>query len=550
MSPLVTRPPSLGGELLVERFRPTVAPRDERALVGAREPLTIFGLAFAFYAVVGLYTTLGLDLVLGDAQSRLAHAYFVLWNDPAKLTAIGFYWPPLQTLVLLPFAAIKPLATSLAALPLTSAVFAAGTLVVLDRALALAEIDRAIRWALLAAFGLNPMIVYFASNGMAESLYLFFLTAGVSLFVRWAVDPRWHHLPIAGLAFAFGILSRYEVALWLPLIIAGVIAVQLRRREASAKIEAAIIGIAIPAVYGILVWTFVTWSITGDPTAYLAVASRPELARAGTATGLTLQAIAIHLALFPPAPILAAILLVLGVARRSAVALVLGSALMVNVVGTTAFLVRTLENVPLLLRYNMRSMPLSIVALAWLLTQVPPRRRRTAALTAATALLLAIPATAATMRTARYQLGESAFLEGIRTGENQNGRPGPRGPGLDVETQQEMAQWIRTHVPGKNVILADDSQAFGVMLQDGHPERYLDRVDVSDARWTAIRDNPVGRVRYMLIQRGATRGGDPVFFDRILDAYPGLGVGRPPAFARLVHANGSFVLYRIRASNE
>ena len=545
MSPLVTRPPSLGGELLEERLRPAAEPRDERAIVGLREPLSIFTLAFAFYAAVGLYSTLGLDIVLGDAQSRLAHAYFVLWNEPEKLTAIGFYWPPLQTLVLLPLAAVKPLATSLAALPLTSAIFAAGTLVVLDRALAVTQIDRALRWALLAAFGLNPMIVYFAGNGMAESLYLFFLATALYLFVRWTVEPRWYDLPVAGLAFGFGILSRYEVAFWLPLVVVGVIAVQMRRREPVAKIEAAMLGVAIPGLYGLLLWTYVTWSITGDPTAYLAVASRPDLPPAGTATELTLQTLAIHLTLFPPAPLLAVILLGLAVVRRSVVALVLGGALLLNALGTIAFLVRTLEDIPLLLRYNMRAMPLTIVALAWLLAQLAPQRRRVVALTALGALVLAIPATAATMATARYQLGEAAFLEGIRTGTSQNGRPGPRGPGIDVEAQKEMADWIRAHVPGRNAILADDSQSFGVMLQDGHPERYLDRVDVSDERWAAVRDDPVGRVRFVLVQRGATRGRDPVFYDRILDAYPTLGTGKPPPFLRLAHQNGTYLLFAV-----
>ena len=55
-----------------------------------------------------------------DGEARLAHAFFALWNQPAKLAAIGTYWPPLETLALLPFAAIRPLATSLVALPLSS----------------------------------------------------------------------------------------------------------------------------------------------------------------------------------------------------------------------------------------------------------------------------------------------------------------------------------------------------------------------------------------------------------------------------------------------
>ena len=67
----------------------------------------------------------------------------------------------------------------------------------------------------------------------------------------------------------------------------------------------------------------------------------------------------------------------------------------------------------------------------------------------------------------------------------------------------------------------------------------------SDEYWASVRDNPVGRVRYVLVQRGATRGRDPVFYDRILDAYPTLGTGEPPPFLRLAHENGTYLLYAV-----
>ena len=68
----------------------------------------------------------------------------------------------------LPLAAIKPLATSLVALPLTSAVFGGLLLVVIERLLGLTGLSRPRRYALVAAFGANPMIAFYASNGMAE----------------------------------------------------------------------------------------------------------------------------------------------------------------------------------------------------------------------------------------------------------------------------------------------------------------------------------------------------------------------------------------------
>jgi len=93
----------------------------------------LFLAATAAYGALGLWLVLREHVLVYDGLARLSHAYFVWWNAPPKLTAIGFVWPPIATLMFLPFAAIKPLATSLAALPLSSAVFGALLLVMLNR---------------------------------------------------------------------------------------------------------------------------------------------------------------------------------------------------------------------------------------------------------------------------------------------------------------------------------------------------------------------------------------------------------------------------------
>src|SRR5205085_12571814 len=119
----------------------------------ALESLALFALAAAAYALLGRRVVMQQHVVVFDGLSRLAHAYFVWYNAPPKLAAIGFEWPPLMTLVFLPLAAIKPLATSFFALTLTSAIFAASTLVVLNRTLALLELRPPLRYPLVLAFG-------------------------------------------------------------------------------------------------------------------------------------------------------------------------------------------------------------------------------------------------------------------------------------------------------------------------------------------------------------------------------------------------------------
>src|SRR6185503_2670984 len=113
--------------------------------------------SFAAYAVLGHRVVIEQHVIVFDGLSRLAHAYFAWYNAPPKLAAIGFEWPPVMTLVFLPAAAIKPLATSFYALTITSATFGAGTLVVLNRTLGLLELRWPLRYPLLLAFGVNPI---------------------------------------------------------------------------------------------------------------------------------------------------------------------------------------------------------------------------------------------------------------------------------------------------------------------------------------------------------------------------------------------------------
>src|SRR3954464_3426218 len=71
---------------------------------GRRRSVIVFATTFLFYAVIGLKVVVFQHVVVPDGWARLAHAYFAFYNAPAKLAAIGFIWPPIGTLVLLPLA--------------------------------------------------------------------------------------------------------------------------------------------------------------------------------------------------------------------------------------------------------------------------------------------------------------------------------------------------------------------------------------------------------------------------------------------------------------
>lgn len=517
------------------------------ALAGWRERAVLFASAYVVFAAIGLYTTLALGIVVGDAESRLAHAFFVWWNDPSKLTAVGFYWPPMQTLALLPLAAAAPLATSLAALPLTSAAFAAGLLAVIDHALARAGVERALRWALVAAFGLNPLILFYAGNGMAEVVYLFFLTLGLSVIVGWSTNPRWQALPIAGFAFGIGILARYELAAWLGIAIVAALAVHMRQRQAVPTLEASFLVLLVPAVYGITTWVFINWTLTGEALGFL---SGQLVPKDGAATivlpDLLAKTVFVQVAIFPAAAVVAGWLLWVGLRRRDPMGLALAASIAVAGAMTFVFVLRQQQEFLLQLRYNLRAMPVAMIGLAWLLGTLPAPRRRPAAVGSIALLVASGASTAALMLTFPQALGEAAFLRGLVTGQRYDGAAPPTGTGVSLAHQRDMARAIRRLAPGSNTVLTDDARNYGVMLFDGNPGRYLDRIDFGDPVWDAYVRRPVAPVRYILIERGATRGRDPVFFDRIVDRYPELANGvRPPSFLELAYENPSYALYRI-----
>lgn len=553
MSPLVARPPPLPRLLREERRAQTELPPPRRQ--DWVEPTLVFAFGYALYAGLGLYLVLGVDLVVGDAQSRLAHAYFVWWNDPSKLTAIGFYWPPLQTLVLLPLALIPPLAGSLVALPLTSALFGAGLLVVLERAFAWAGVGRAARLAIVAVFGLNPLYAFYAANGMGEILYLSLLSLGVWIFLRWSRSPHWADLLVVGAALAFGTLARYEVALYVVPLALVIVLVHLRRRDAITQIEASLLALTVPVLYGLLLWAYINSTIVGDPFAFLRAGVPPGLPpdpAFDNRLGLLVDALATDASIFPLTLIVAATLLAVGARRRDVIAFALASLLLLNVLTTFALLLAARQGYLLELRYSMRSLPLTLLASAWLLAQVSPRRRQLGASALAFLLLLTIPLTGWTMLRHDRELGDRISTDVVRVRPSSRsddfvravlGRPSPvpdtPSKAVDLRSERAMAGYIRSHVHGENAILTDDSRTFGVMLADGDPGRYLDRIDFGERRWLEVLRQPVGKVRYVLLVDR------PYDLDRTVVEYPTIGSGGSPPFLRLVHREGAYRLYRV-----
>src|SRR2546421_3549561 len=172
MATAVTTPPPAPREEPVLPPVPDQLPKDVHdvgAPVSRRQSVLLFAVAALGFGLLGYHIVVDSHVVVFDAVDRLTRAYLVWHNDPPKLAAIGFLFPPFTSLVFLPLAAMKPLATSLVALPVTTAMFAAGTLVLLNRILALCAMLLIMRMAIVLTGALNPRFAFYAGKGMREA---------------------------------------------------------------------------------------------------------------------------------------------------------------------------------------------------------------------------------------------------------------------------------------------------------------------------------------------------------------------------------------------
>lgn len=523
-----------------------------RLLSNSQESALLFVIFFAIYAAIGYQLVIVQHVVVTDGLSRLAHAYFAWYNQPPKLAAIGFEWPPLMTMVFLPLAGIRPLATSFAALPLTSAIFGAGLLVILNRTLSTFAMRPLLRYPLVLLFGANPMIVFYATNGMGESVYLFFLTAAIYSLLRWYRNRQAHLLAIAGVAMALGILSRYEVAAFALVVAIGVLLIIAHRGASRVEISGSLTLYAAPIAYGLGAWFFFNWLILGDPFFWISRQAGTNIsvgrggqseAAAGTLEKIPLGEIAgellsLNAHLFPLTLLVVPALLVVVVVRRDLMALLLAALASLNALMTAAFVFNARDLSLLQLRYNMRAMPIALIGAGWLFWLLRGRVQQTTTwILTAVALAASIPLCWHLMDTYRYQFGEQGFVRAVRTGESLEGKTLRGGYRFNTGADRAMSDYILAHTIRRDGILTDDAQTFSVMLASGRPDLFRDRIDKGDRIWHRALRDPYGKVDYILV----SRFGDP---DQVRQCYPEILRGDMPGTSIAVE-NPKYLLLEV-----
>jgi hypothetical protein len=238
---------------------------------------------FVFLAelAVGYYVNHVNKMIVGDALSRAANAYYVLYIEPPHLASIGFVWNPLPSLLELPFMFLyqfyKPIASSALAGVIVTAAFTAGAAILIYRNCRYFKISMRVSLLFTALYCINPFVFIYGFNGMSEAVFIFTIILMVTEFIQWMEDEAQIHLLTMGIAMALAFLTRYEAVPLCAAVFVGIALVIFRKRKprftdfrsAFHYLEGTSIVVFTPAITAVILWLLSNYIIMGDPLYFL-----------------------------------------------------------------------------------------------------------------------------------------------------------------------------------------------------------------------------------------------------------------------------------------
>lgn len=500
---------------------------------------TIFVVAFLAYLAVGLYLAMGVHFFIGDSLSRVQSAQSVLFSRDPHVSAIGFIFTPLTALVQLPLTALTPwwhpMTTEAVSASIMSAAFMAGSVmqvagIARDRAL-----PAGLTTGVIACYALNPMIVFYAANGMSEAPYLFFLAWASRRLIRWVDSDDVHDLVTAGVALGFAYLTRYDGAAAAAAAGLMVGVVTWRRRDRANRTSRVILDVAIvgaPSVLAFLGWAITSWLITGNAfaqftseygnSAIIAASGGSGSSTIGEALLFSMTELAI---LAPLLPLLFVAVLIVRHHRKriyplAAPVAVIGAVLAFQILtyarGSTFGFLRFYMTVILLaaavalLAVPARAIvPTRRLGPRAALPEIDRRPRRSTAILAVSAVVVmavSIGSTAVGMSSPHYAPQEFALRSIVD--------PQPDSVDqrhLDAQrvvrsfsTERALAQWLDAQQLPEGSVICDTVYGFAVVAQSARPKQF---VIPSDQDFTEILNNPADHgVQYMLAVPRSGRG--------------------------------------------
>ena len=487
------------------------------------------------YGVIGYFMLTDGRIVNFDSLQQLNNAYMAWWNSPPKLASIPLDAPPLGSIVFMPLTLIKPLATSLVALPVITAIAAGLLMAILNSTMRRCEFPAFLRYIALVLFGLNPMFVFYAGNGDTTVIGMMF--AGVALLstVSYGLSAETRYLALGGLAIGVASMFDYGYFFWAVGLALAIMFIGSSREDGVDRRRSSLIVFMMPAVYALMVWILINTVILGSPFGW--ITAQPNLIEVNTTGALqavtadwgsTLSDLAeVVFGIAPLAFLTVLLLLFAAFTRRGGLALGLLLLLLIAAavpVGR-ALIADQADLVDLSI-----GLPLALAALAgaaWVYS-VKEGWRVGVAVVVGIGLLAAIPLGWMAMQDYTYQNQAQAFTRWVEDRDTQEGTSSVGGYTVGVDPEVAMASYINESIPQeKNSILVDENFSYGPMILSGRPQLFADRADEGEGEWEMLIENPFGQVSYMLIT--TSRGGDQLR-KRYPDAISGGELGLNPVF--------------------
>jgi hypothetical protein len=485
----------LGGVVQSVGRRPSDVPRRPW------ETLAVFLFFVVAYSWFGYWLVVDKHVVGFETLDRLNRALMVWHNDPAKLSAIGFDYPPLATLLITPLAIFRGPVTSMAVVPVASAIFAATTMVAFNTMMRRALIAAPLRFALLLALGANPLVLLYASTGTRHFVWIAFVITGLGALFAWYITADVRFVMLGGIAYSVAALSGYTSLTFFVLSAIMVGAILARLGADGSEVEGTVVGFAAPTVYVIALWTVFNLVLLLRPFAWITRSS--DAAASGgldqfSAVELLRGTGELVLYGAPIAIIVLPALLFSGIARSNPFALWLGVLLGAAILTPAMAVVFRLTDSPMLMRNALPILLIAMIGAIWLARSADEGSTIVAVLVIV-GLLLSIPWTLEAMKTYRYQNLEAPFAAAVTTGESQEGAETLNREKVGIVSEQAMAEYIDNNVSRPNSILTDNAQTYAVMMLTGHPELFFDRIDKSDGPWKEAARCPAESVDYLLM---------------------------------------------------
>ncbi len=470
------------------------------------ESALVFGLFLVAYAWIGYWLVVDMHVVGFETLDRFNRALMIWHNDPPKLSSVGFDYPPLTILLISPLTVIPVLASSLAVVPLASAVFAAFAMVTFNTMMRRAQILAPLRVVVLVALGLNPLVVLYAASGARHFMWLAFVVAALGALFAWYVTADIRFVMIAGLAFSVAALSGYSSLLWFVVSAIMVGSILARLGADGTEIEGTTVGFAAPTVYVIALWSALNLLLVLRPFNWITASS--DSAASGGLESFAVVDLLEHtgrLVLYgaPIALVILPALVFVGIARRNSLALWLAVLLLLSIVVPALSVVLRLTDSPMVLRNALPILLFSMIGAIWLARSAGEGATLVSALLVV-GLLASIPWTFQSLKTYEYQGLESTFAAAVSTRVSQEGATTPDGSTVGYVSEQAMATWIKDNVSLTSSILTDNAQTAAVILLTGDPALFFDRVDESDGPWLAAAKDPADHVDYLLLSTGSS----------------------------------------------